>query len=97
MRDEMQSTDNGVGEGFGQWREQPHQGLGQLLDGARAETILLHLLGGVVIRLHPHLGNLEVAGIVHLGMGELVATAIDGRFAEDDVLRAHLVGLDDVL
>ena len=33
MRDEMQSTDNGVGEGFGQWREQPHQGLGQLLDG----------------------------------------------------------------
>ena len=95
--DEVQATHDEVGEGFGKGRQQAHQGLGQLLDGARAETILLHLLGGVVIRLHPHLGNLEVAGIVHLGMGELVATAIDGRFAEDDVLRAHLVGLDDVL
>ena len=95
--DEVQATHDEVGEGFGKGRQQAHQSLGQLLDGARAETILLHLLGGVVIRLHTHLGDWEVAGIVHLWMRELVATAKDGRFAEDDVLRAHLVGLDDVL
>ena len=95
--DEVQATHDEVGEGFGKGRQQAHQGLGQLLDGARAETILLHLLGGVVIRLHTHLGDWEVAGIVHLWMRELVATAIDGWFAEDDVLRAHLVGLEDIL
>ena len=67
------------------------QRLGEFLDGAGGQPGLFHLLRGDVIGLHAHFGELQAVGLVHFGMGKLVASAIDGGFSEDDVFGVYLI------
>ena len=89
---ETQSVDNEWRERLGQrFLDLLEQRLREFLDGARGQSGLLHLLRCDVIGLHAHLGELQTVGLVHFRMGKLIASAIDGGFAEDDVFGVHLI------
>ena len=71
--------------------------LHHLLHGARRYVALLHLLGGDVVGLHTHLGELQLRCTLYLRMRELEASAVDSGSAEHDVVLAHLIRLVYVL
>lgn len=85
-RDESQGVDDVGREGLGQGLGDAVEGCAHdALDGARGDAGLFHLLGGHVVGLHAHGGELHLVGLVDLGVGKLVASVVDGGFAEDDV------------
>ena len=80
--------------GYGLWQrvlEGAEERLRQFLDGARVHARLLHLLRGIVVRLHTHRRRVYCRRIIDVGMRYLYAIVIDGRLAEHHILCANLV------
>ena len=77
--------------GNGALRNARHQGLGHLLHGPRRDATVFHGLGGDVIGLHPHCRELEVGGLLHVGVGKLVPPVVGLRLAEDNVFYPGLI------
>ena len=73
------------------------QCLHHLLYGMRVKSVLLHALGGAVIRLQSHLRDVELRCLVYVGMGELESPVEDGGTSEDYIFLANLVLLIYVL
>ena len=74
-----------------------YEGLGEFLHIVRHEARLLHALRRDVVRLHAHIGELDVSGPLNVGMGKLVAAAINAGPSEDDVFYANLIVVVDIL
>ena len=66
-------------------------------DGLRVEVVLLHRFRRDVIRLHSHVGELQVARLFYVGMRYVVASAVCGGTSEDDVVLVHFIILIDIL
>ena len=88
----MQPGSHVGGQRLGHWRRQLRgQRSLQLGNGVRHQPRLLHLVCGDIVWLHAHLRELHVVSLVHIGMTELIASAIRCRLAEDDIPLAHLI------
>ena len=97
-RDEVACVHDEVGQRLGyRLRYLLQHRLHHLLQGARGDVALLHLLGSDVVGLHAHLGELQFGGALYLGMRELEASAVYRGASKHDVVFAHLVGLVNVL
>ena len=86
-----------VGQGFWQGRKLLYQRLGYLLYGARCKPHLFHLLGGAIVGLHAHVGELQRLCVVDIGVSKLETSAIKRWLAENNVFGIGLVSLVDVL
>ena len=87
----MQGLVDKIGDCFGLRRQFLDERLGESFDGTRVQPALLHLLGGVVIGLKPHGGEVEFRRIIQVGMGEVDAVVKHSGFAKHQILGTYLI------